>query len=180
MEFHNPNDYWMHHDKYKDMDDDERLAVGFIQGITYVIMMIIALAFCAVLFGCTSTEYVQVPEYHEVHHHHTDSIFKTDSIVRETTTTILQTDSAAMSQYGIQLKAAERAWLIRTAELERQIQMIDERHTDTVHERDSVPYSVEVIKTVEVEKPLAWWQKVLMWLGGVCIVILLTWVWRTK
>ena len=39
-----------------------------------------------------------------------------------------------------------------------------------------VPYPVERL----VEKPLHWWQKALMWMGGLLIVIFCIWVWRTK
>ena len=47
---------------------------------------------------------------------------------------------------------------------------------DTLHVFDSVPYPVEttrekvVTKIEEVEKPLRWWQKALMWVGGFCIL----------
>ena len=133
-----------------------------------------------VLTACKETEYITVPEYHEVHHHHTDSIKQTDSVTVEKETVIMQLDSAAMAQYGIQLKSAERAWLVKTAELERRLQQLIENHTDTVHERDSVPYPVEVIKEVEIEKPLHWWQKALMFLGGAFIVGVAIWIWRTK
>lgn len=132
------------------------------------------------LTACKETEYITVPEIHEVHHHHTDSIKQTDSVTVEKETVIMQLDSAAMAQYGIQLKSAERAWLVKTAELERRLQQLIENHTDTVHERDSVPYPVEVIKEVEVEKPLHWWQKALMFLGGAFIVVVAIWIWRTK
>lgn len=132
------------------------------------------------LTACKETEYITVPEIHEVHHHHTDSIKQTDSVTVEKETVIMQLDSAAMAQYGIQLKSAERAWLVKTAELERRLQQLIENHTDTVHERDSVPYPVEVIKEVEVEKPLHWWQKALMFLGGAFIVGVAIWIWRTK
>jgi hypothetical protein len=141
------------------------------------------LLFAAVAIGvtaCTTTKYVTVPEIHEVHHHHTDSIHQTDSVTVEKETVIMQLDSDAMAKYGIQLKAAERAWLVRTSELERRLQQLAEMHTDTVHERDSVPYPVEVIKEVEVEKDLHWWQKALMFLGGTFIVGVAIWIWRTK
>lgn len=44
--------------------------------------------------------------------------------------------------------------------------------TDTLLKRDSIPVIVEVQKTVEVNK-LYSWQKALMWIGGVGVVILL-------
>ena len=122
------------------------------------------------LTACKNTEYITVPEIHEVHHHHTDSIKQTDSVTVEKETVIMQLDSAAMAQYGIQLKAAERAWLVKTAELERRLQQLIENHTDTVHERDSVPYPVEVIKYVPAE--LTWWQKTKMSMGTFFMVVL--------
>lgn len=40
------------------------------------------------LTSCTTTRVVTVPEVHEVHHHHTDSVFKRDSVIDHKTTTI--------------------------------------------------------------------------------------------
>ena len=44
-------------------------AVAFVAGV-FISMM---------LCGCKQTEYVTVPEVHEVHHHHTDSVHEVDS-----------------------------------------------------------------------------------------------------
>jgi hypothetical protein len=44
--------------------------------------------------------------------------------------------------------------------------------TDTVLKRDSIPVIVEVEKVVEVNK-LHSWQKILMWIGGVGLLVLL-------
>lgn len=139
--------------------------VLFVMGLTIAIAVIIAS-----MTSCKQVEYVTIPEVHEIHHHHTDSVHTTDSVTKEKETVIMQLDSAAMAQYGIQLKAAERAWLVKTAELERQIQQLSEIHTDTVHEIDSVPvpYPVEVVK--EVEKELTWLQKALMTIGGAILL----------
>ena len=125
----------------------------------------------AVLAGCKSVEYVPVEKVHEIHHNHTDSIHTTDSIIRETTTTIMQLDSVGMARYGIQLKAAEHAWLVKTEELERQLQRLAETHTDTVHETDSVPVPYPVPKYID--KPLTWWQKTRMHAGEVTMLMLL-------
>ena len=119
--------------------------------------------------GCKTTEFV--PVTHEIHHNHTDSIHTTDSIIREKTTTIMQLDSEAMAKYGIQLKAAERAWLVKTAELERQLQRLAETHTDTVHEIDSIPTPYPIDKFIE--KQLTWWQRTQMYAGDVLLLILL-------
>ena len=135
-----------------------------------ILSVIIAIILCWALSSCKTVEYITVPEVHEVHHHHTDSIKQTDSVTVEKETVIMQLDSAAMAKYGIQLKAAERAWLVKTAELERRLQQLIENHTDTVHERDSIPVPYPVIK--EVEKKLTKTQKGLMWLGGLSLMAL--------
>lgn len=118
-----------------------------------------------------STQQKIVPEIHEQHHWHTDSIHQTDSIIRETQTTIMQLDSAAMAQYGITLKNAERAWLVKTAELQRQIERLEAMsiQKDSVH--DSIPYPVEVVK--EVPAKLSWWQGLLVRLGYIALAIVI-------
>ena len=82
----------------------------------------------------------------------------------------MQLDSAAMARYGIQLKSAERAWLVKSKELERQIQQLMQlsQTKDTV--RDSIPYPVEVIK--EVPAKLSWWQG-LVRLGYIALAIVI-------
>lgn len=131
---------------------------------------IILFAFAlVVLAGCKSVEYVPVETVHEIHHNHTDSIHTTDSIVREKTTTIMKLDSAAMARYGIQLKAAEYAWLVKTEELEHQLQRLEETHNDTVHKTDSVPVPYPV--TEYIAKPLSWWQKLRIWLGNTILAL---------
>ena len=144
-----------------------------IEKIVLVLLSVILMMVTAMLMSsCKQVEYVTVPEVHEVHHNHTDSVFQRDSVVKESLTTVMQLDSAAMAKYGIQLKSAERAWLVRTAELERQIQQLKEMRNDSIHEVDTVyqPYPVEVVK--EVEKPLSWWQRTKMKSGVVFIVLL--------
>jgi hypothetical protein len=117
-----------------------------------------------------------VPEVHEQHHWHTDSLIQHDSTYHETTTTIMQLDSAEMARYGIQLKSAERAWLVKTAELERQIQQLMQlsQQKDSVHDSIPVPYPVE--KKVEIEKPLTAWQSFRMVLGTIALIALVLYV----
>jgi hypothetical protein len=73
-----------------------------------------------------------------------------------------------MAKYGIQLKSAERAWLVKTAELQRQIERLEAMsiQKDSVH--DSIPYPVEVIK--EVPAKLSWWQELMVRLGFVSLI----------
>ena len=132
------------------------------------------IAFCLIalilMCSCTTTKYVAVPgPTKEIHHNHTDSIRQTDSVYHEKETVIMQLDSGAMAKYGIQLKAADRAWLVRTAELERRLQQLAEMHNDTIHETDSIPYPVEVVKEVPAE--FSWWQRTQMYAGDLLLLI---------
>lgn len=126
------------------------------------------------LTGCTTTKYVTVPEVHEHWHHSTDTIVKTDSIIDRQTTTIREVDSATMAQYGIQMSALQTAWLIQTDRLQRELSELRKTRTDTIHERDSIPYPVEVVK--EVAKPLTWWQQTRILVGGIVIFLLIIFV----
>ena len=109
----------------------------------------------ALLCSCgTHERIVTVPEVHEVHHHHTDSVILRDSVIDHQKTTIRELDSAAMAEYGIRLQKAERAWLIQTDRLKRELLEMKQSKSDTVIQRDSIPkpYPVEVIKEVPREK----------------------------
>lgn len=116
------------------------------------------------------TEYIPVETSHTEHHWHTDSIKEVDSVIHEKQTTIMQLDSAAMAQYGIQLKNAERAWLVKSWELERQIENLQRltAYGDTIRDTIQVPYPVE--------KKLSKWQQAKVDWGGwamLCVVVLI-------
>lgn len=134
-----------------------------------VVLALVAIGM--LMCGCKSIEYVPMPEVHEQHHWHTDSVHTTDSVIRVKETTIMQLDSAEMARYGVQLKSAERAWLVKTQELERIVAelMAKSEARDTVH--DSIPYPVEVIK--EVPAKVSGWQSGLMRVGFVALLLLL-------
>jgi hypothetical protein len=127
---------------------------------------------CAhILIGCTTTKYVTMPELHTEHHWHSDSVREVDSVQTERETIVRELDSAAMAQYGIRLQQAERAWLVKTKELEREIERIMAMRTDSVAKRDSIPYPVYVPKEVPAE--LTWWQRTLQHLGVAMLIIIL-------
>ena len=128
---------------------------------------------CLHLCGCKQVEYVPVVQTNTEHHWHTDSVKEKDSTYHEKTTTIMQLDSAAMAKYGIQLKAAERAWLVKTEELQRQIERLEAMsfQRDSIQDSIPKPYPVEVIKEVPAE--LSWWQKARLWLGNICLLAIL-------
>ena len=134
---------------------------------TFILTMGVAL-----FMPSCKTEYIPVETSHTENHWHTDSIIQKDSVVKETMTTVMQLDSAAMAQYGIRLKNAERAWLVKSWELERQIENLQRLTAirDTVRDTIQVPYPVE--------KKLSKWQQTKVdWGGwamlGVLVVIIL-------
>lgn len=145
-----------------------------------IVRIIQALLLLTAMGSCTTTKYVTVPEVHEHWHHTTDTIRQTDSIIDRQTTTIREVDSATMAQYGIQMKDMQRAWLIETNRLQRELSELRQTHADTIHERDSIPYPVEVIKEVPAQP--SWWQRFLMFVGGITsslLIIVAVW-WFVK
>ena len=127
------------------------------------------LIICLVLTldGCrgtkTITERVEVPVV-VTQEHHTESV-KIDH-VRDT---VFQRDSVYYYVKGDTVRIEKWHYLQGTTNVVR---------VDTLHVYDSVPYPVRVdvekfiTNTVEVEKPLRWWQKGLMWAGGIGILLL--------
>lgn len=180
FDYHNPNDFWIHkyekHEEDNDEDDDYEGALksGCFVSVFYLIGLAVLAVACALFSSCTTTKYVTVPEIHEIYHNQTDSVIKQDSVIHEKETTIMQLDSAAMAKYGIQLKAAERAWLVKTKELERQIERLMEMSAtkDSVH--DSIPVPYEVVKEVPRKRSTTDW--VLTITGMLSILGIIVWV----
>jgi hypothetical protein len=143
--------------------------------IWYLEIIAVAAILGWLLMGCTTTKYVTVPEVHEHWHHSTDTIHQTDSIIDHQTTTIREVDSATMAQYGIQMKDMQRAWLIETNRLQRELSELRQARTDTIHERDSISYPVEVVKEVPRERSMMEWGLLilgaLMLIGGIAWII---------
>lgn len=139
----------------------------------WVVVAWIIIMVCFAMCGCKQVEYVPVVQTNTEHHWHTDSVKEKDSTYHEKTTTIMQLDSAAMAKYGIQLKAAERAWLVKTEELQRQIERLEAMsfQRDSVQDSIPKPYPVEVIKEVPAE--LSWWQRLRLWLGNIFLLAIL-------
>lgn len=140
--------------------------------VFWLVLVILMLCFAS----CKTVKYVPVPEIHTIESHHTDSVHQVDSIIYEKETTIMMLDSAAMAEYGIKLANAERAWLVKTKELEKKLSRLSKIKADTIHEVDSIPYPVEVEVIKEVKKPLSWWQKALQRTGGIALGFMLMWI----
>lgn len=124
------------------------------------------LILCLVLFdGCrgtkTITERVEVPVV-VTQEHHTESV-KVDH-VRDT---LIQRDSVYYYVKGDTVRIEKWHYLQGTTNVVR---------VDTLIKVDSVQVPVvteRVVTQIEkVEKPLKWWQKGLMWAGGIGIILL--------
>jgi len=173
IDYNDPNDMWRHngYDPYKGMSDEERMKAGCLQGVIFIVMIMVGLAICALFGSCTTTKYVPVAEQHTEHHWHTDSVKERDSVHTENTTIIREVDSAAMAKYGIQMQANQRAWLVLQREMEQRLRELE--HMTATHDtiRDSIPYPVEVIK--EVPAKLTWWQQTRLHLANILLYLLL-------
>lgn len=173
IDYNDPNEMWQHngYDPYKGLSDDERMKAGCLQAVGIVGGIVAALLICALFGSCTTTKYVPVTQQHTEHHWHTDTVRERDSTHTERKTIIRELDSAAMAQYGIQLRNAERAWLVQNREMESRLRELEHltANRDTV--RDSIPYPVEVIKEVPAE--LTWWQQTRLHLANILLYLLL-------
>ena len=77
-----------------------------------ILTLALTLAICVMtlLESCQPMQkVVTVPEVHEQHHWHTDSIKERDSTHTKRETIIREVDSAAMAKYGIQMERNQRA-----------------------------------------------------------------------
>lgn len=137
--------------------------------LCYPLVLVLALLLSFLFFGCASGVPTVVTETHTEHHWHTDTVRQRDSIIDRQTTTIREVDSATMAKFGVQMKSMQRAWLVESERLQRELSQLRESKTDTVVMRDSIPYPVEVVKVKEKDKPLAWWQTALMIIGVIAI-----------
>lgn len=140
----------------------------YLKCTVWAIVVFICLFGIGSLFvGCKNVEYVPVESSHTEHHWHTDSVHQVDSFYHEKETTIMQLDSVEMAKYGIQLKNAERAWLVKSWELERQIEALQRltAERDTVHDSIPVPYPAE--------KRLTKWQQAKVDWGGWALLVLI-------
>ena len=182
MDYNNPNDPWMHtgYDHYKGMSEDERMKAGCLQGIIFIVMIMVGLALCALFGSCTTTKYVPVTEQHTEHHWHTDSVKERDSVHTENTTIIREVDSAAMAKYGIQMQNNQRAWLVLQREMENRLRELEHMTATRDTIRDSIPYHVEVVK--EIPAKLTWWQQTRLHLANIlmCVLFIVGVIWTAK
>ena len=160
MKYSDPNEIWRNtgYDPYKGLDDDERLKIGCLQGVVFVVMLFVGLLLCALFGSCTTTQYV--PVYHHTTDtvrqvlHQRDSLYFCDSIyindfIREDT--VWRVKERWHTQY---IERICHDTLVQTK-------------TDSV----PVPYPVETTKTVE--RKLSFFENVLMTIGSCTVIFLI-------
>ena len=134
-------------------EDDEERMLAVIHRLAYALVAAaVGILLCALLSGCTTTKYVPVPEYH------------TDTLRQVTVRhdSVMVHDSIHITEKG------------DTVRIERwHTQYRDRIVRDTVYQskRDSIPYTVEVVK--EVPAKLTWWQQTLLHLANILLYGLL-------
>lgn len=137
-------------------------------------LMIVMIVAAVALVGCKSGENVlTMPEIHEYWHHTSDTTHQIDSFIDRQSTIIRELDSAAMAQYGIRLQGLQRAWLVESSRLQRELSELRQTKTDTVIIRDSVPVPVPYPVIKEVKKPLTLIEKGLMGTGIAALTALI-------
>lgn len=140
--------------------------------IWLIILYAAMILFACIMDSCRSERVVTVPEYHTLLAHQHDTLIQRDTIEQAQMTIVRQLDSASMAEYGIRLEKAERAWLIQTDALRREVSELRQHRADTVTVRDSIPYPVEVPVIKEVEKPPNRWQRLSMRVGNTVLLLL--------
>ena len=154
-------------------ENEEQAFVRAACGCASYIIILCLLALLCLLSGCTTTRYVEVPgPTHTEIRHRTDTVHQTDTLIDHKETIIREADSAMLAQFGIQLDGAQKAWLIQSQQLQREINRLKQSRTDTIHVTDSVPYPVEVPVEKIVEKPLTYWQRLRMQTGDIALIAL--------
>ena len=114
-------------------------------GCFYSLVGIVLLLIAALVLGaCRSVKYVPVVEKHTEYASHTDSIIHKDTLEIREQTIIREVDSATMANYGIELKNMQRAWLIQTSRLQKQISDLQSAKRDTFYREDTIRVPVPV------------------------------------
>ena len=157
MDYNNPNDPWFNtgYDPYKGLNEKERIKVGCLQGAAFIVLIIMGLLLCAMLSGCTTTQYVPVIE------HKTDTLI----VTKHQHDSIHVHDSIMVSEKGDTVRIEK--W--HTKYIENQVH-------DTLYQSktDSIPVPYEVVKEVPRKRTTIDW--VLTITGLLAIIAVIIWV----
>ena len=124
--------------------------------------IVFAVVFLALLMcSCKTVEYVPVIEQ------------RTDTLVQK----VIERDSIHVHDSTIVREAGDTVLIERWHYLQGSTKAV---RVDTLFKVDSVQVPVEVktvvTKTEQVDKPLHWWQRALMLMGGLALIVGALWV----
>lgn len=136
-------------------------------------------ALCLLVSGChnwrTITIEKPVPIHDTTKVTSIEYVYKTDTLINNIETIVREAnagDSLLLAQLGLQLSDNERTILVLRNELERTKSESENSKVDTLIQYVERGVPLKETEYVNVEKPLKWWQKTLMWLGvGFIIVV---------
>ena len=157
MDYNNPNDPWFNtgYDPYKGLNEKKRIKVGYLQGAAFIVLIIMGLLLCAMLSGCTTTQYVPVIEH------------KTDTLIQ----TKVQKDSIWLHD---SIKVTEKGDTVRIEKWHTKY--VEKQVHDTLYQSktDSIPVPYEVVKEVPRKRTTIDW--VLTITGLLAIIAVIIWV----
>ena len=118
-------------------------------------------ALCLMLAGCNAVKQtVEVPVY----------VHDTTYVAKEVH------DSTFIDRWHTEYQKGDTIFI--TNEVTKIVTKIK---TDTAYKYIEKPVVVSKTETVEVEKPLSWWQKTFVWIGVLCLIGIVLWlVWKFR
>lgn len=144
----------------------------------------LAITLIAISFtGCrpfrTVTEQVPVYIQDSTHQSQKESVQKKDSVIIERTVTVQVADSAVLEELasmGLKLDNSKEVILVLQKELERRISELETRKSDSSYQSNETPVPITNTEYVEVDKPLSWLQKTLIYMGIAALGLVVLWV----
>lgn len=118
-------------------------------------------ALCLMLSGCKAVKQtVEVPVY----------VHDTTYVAKEVH------DSTFIDRWHTEYQKGDTIFI--TNEVTK---IVTKLKTDTAYKYIEKPVVVSKTETVEVKKPLSWWQKTFVWIGVLCLIGIVLWlVWKFK
>lgn len=118
-------------------------------------------ALCLLLSGCkTVKETVEVPVY----------VHDTTYVAKEVH------DSTFIDRWHTEYQKGDTIFITNKV-----TKIVTKLKTDTAYKYIEKPVVVSKTETVEVKKPLSWWQKTFVWIGVLCLIGIVLWlVWKFK
>ena len=118
-------------------------------------------ALCLMLAGCKAVKQtVEVPVY----------VHDTTYVAKEVH------DSTFIDRWHTEYQKGDTIFI--TNEVTKIVTKIK---TDTAYKYIEKPVVVSKTETVEVKKPLSWWQKTFVWIGVLCLIGIVLWVvWKFR